>query len=182
MVQASEMFKIITFLGIAYPNYAAFSDVTQAKNTAKVWADMLGDIDFKLLEAAVKRYASINKWPPSIAEIRENALNIISPQQGLTAADAWGEVMSAIRNFGIYREVEALESMPPKTRKVVKYIGWKEICQCEQADVMRGQFRMMYEQTQNKDKQEALLPEKLKLQIRDIGRLQLSEGKNNEST
>lgn len=168
MVQASEILKIITFLGAAYPRFAAFADVNQAKNTAKVWADMLGDIDINLLFAAVKKYCATNKWPPTIAEIRESVLQIAKPDTETTAADAWGEVMSAVKTYGIYREEEALASLSPKTRKIVEYISWREICISENIDVIRGQFRMMYEQVSSRENQEALLPQGLKNKIEQL--------------
>lgn len=164
MTTPVEMFKIITFIGISYPNYSAFADKVSAKNTAKVWSDMLGDIDLTLVEMAVKKYTATNKWPPSIAEIRESALKIVQPEQEYTAAEAWGEVVKAVGAYGFNRADEALASLSPTTRKVAECVGFRTICMAEEDEVgvVRGQFLKMYSQIAERQKQDALLPVGLK--------------------
>jgi hypothetical protein len=52
----------------------------------------------------------------------------------------------------------------------VKYIGWREICLSEEPGVVRGQFLKMYEQLQERERKEALLPESLKNEIGQLAR------------
>lgn len=167
MITPAEILKIITFIGISYPNYPVFADKESAKNTARVWADMLGDIGLELLEMAVKKHTATNKWPPTIAEIRESALKIVQPEQEHTAAEAWGEVIKAIGKYGLNRYKEALDSMKPATRKVTECVGFRTICMVEEDEigVVRGQFLKMYSQIADRQKQDALLPEGLKDKI-----------------
>jgi len=158
-----EVIQILGVLGAAYPNMAV------SEKTVDIWAELLKDIPFEVAKVVVKKHILENTYPPSIADIRRNVFEIMTPKtEQLTAAEAWGEVMSAIRNYGYYREAEALASMSEKTKKVVQYIGWKDICLSEQLDVIRGQFRMMYEQLQERERKEALLPPDLKNEIQQI--------------
>ena len=85
------------------------------------------------------------------------------------ATTAWGEVVEAIRRFGHYRASEAIKSLSPRAAKVVKAIGYREICMCEEPGVVRGQFLKMYEMYAERERKEALLPTRLREQIQAIG-------------
>jgi hypothetical protein len=182
MMKACDMLVLINFIGVAYPTFPAFADKEQAKATAKVWATMLGDIDLNILTVAVQKHTATNKWPPSIAEIRESALSVVQPET-TTAAEAWGEVMKAMQNYGTYGVEEAKESMSPLTRKTVEAIGFRTICLAEEKEmgVVRGQFLKMYELMANREKQDALIPDRMKQQIKEIaeskGMKQIGGGK-----
>jgi len=80
----------------------------------------------------------------------------------MMAEDAWAEVLRAIRNFGSYRETEALESLNPLTRKAVNAIRYKDLCLSENIDVIRGQFRMAYETLEKRETMDAKTPQALK--------------------
>ena len=64
-------------------------------------------------------------------------------------------------------EAEALESMDELTRQTVNRIGWQNICQSEldEQTAIRANFRMMYEQSQGKERENAQLPAELKQRI-----------------
>jgi hypothetical protein len=100
--------------------------------------------------------------------LRKLATEIKNPSLQVTAADAWGEVTKAIRYFGWYRSEEALASMSEGARKIAQYIGWQNICEAENLDVLRGQFFKMYGQVETREKTEALLPEGLKKDIKAL--------------
>ncbi|ADQ06489.1 conserved hypothetical protein [Caldicellulosiruptor hydrothermalis 108] len=149
----AECIKFLAIVNMAYPNWQV------NELTVGLWAEMLEDIDFKIAQIALKKHIAENPYPPTIADIRKAVAEITTPKENkLTAAEAWGEVMAAVRQFGYYREAEALASMSERTRRVVKYIGWQNICTCEEIDVLRGQFRAMYEQLEEREKKEAILP------------------------
>jgi hypothetical protein len=167
-MEVNEALTLIEILAATYPNQRQFTDPMQAAKTAKVWASLLEDIPVKLALAAVKKHCMISKFPPTIAEIRERATEIVNPETEISAAEAWGRVTKAISNFGSYREVEALESLPNIVRKVVTTIGWKDICLSEEPDTIRAQFRMAFEKISKSDKETKSLPEAFKKQIESI--------------
>ena len=154
----AEIAKILAVLAAAYPKF----EVDDLK--VQVWYEMLGDLDYATANMAVKKLILENTFPPSIAEVRKAAAEIMNPDV-MTAAEAWGEVERAVRTYGSYQETEALASLPPRVAKVVRLIGWREICLNEEPGVVRGQFLKMYQQVQERDRREMLLPADLRQEI-----------------
>lgn len=111
----------------------------------KVWYSLLQDLDYTIAQAAIQKYMLINEFPPTIADIRKNAVSVQAGDKK-TWSEGWEEVMKAIENFGSYREEEALESMSEITRKAVKKLGFRNICLSENITADRANFRTIYEQ------------------------------------
>jgi len=158
----SEMMKLLTVLTEVYPKF----EVNDIK--AQVFYELLGDLDYSILQTAIKKHMLTNDYPPTIAELRKQALEIMNPSIQMTAAEAWGEVQKAIRYYGWYREEEALASMSEGARKITQYIGWQNICEAENIDVLRGQFFKMYGQVEAREKTEALLPESIRNNVKAL--------------
>ncbi|MDI6617872.1 MAG: replicative helicase loader/inhibitor [Clostridiales bacterium] len=157
-----EIVKLLAILNTAFPNMQ-ISDAT-----VSLWYELLGDIDFIIAQAAIKKLLLESPYPPAIADVRKQITEIMAPKNGLEPAQAWGEVISAVQHFGFYREEEAIKSLNPTVAKVVKYMSWREICLSEEPGVVRGQFLKMYEQVRKREQQDALLPENLKSIIAKI--------------
>jgi hypothetical protein len=126
---------------------------------ADVYFDMLNDLPADAVMAAVKKVLAENIFPtlPTVGAIRQAAAQITQPYLP-SHAEAWGLVIQAISRYGYYRELEGISSLPPDVRRVVMWIGWKELCTNEHPDVIRGQFRMMYEQNETKIQESNVLP------------------------
>ena len=167
-----EVAKLLAVLAASYPKF----EVDDLK--VHVWHEMLGDLDYSIASMAIKKLIMQNTFPPAIAEVRKAALEIMRPE--VTGSEAWGEVIRAMRNYGYYREEEALASMSPTTARVVRYMGWREICLSEEPPgVLRGQFLKMYEQVAGLEQQQRLLPSDLQDEIKQLATkkgLQLLEG------
>ncbi len=174
-----ETAKLLAVLAAAFPRF----EVDDLK--VQVWHEMIGDLDYGIASLAIKKLILESTFPPSIAEVRKAAVEIQTPEQ-TTGAQAWGEVIKAIRNFGHYREEEALASMSPRTAYVVKCMGWREICMAEESGVIRGQFLKMYQQVAEREQKQKLLPENLQSQIRKIasvtGSIRKREARLNTAT
>lgn len=157
----NEMSRLLAVIAAAFPRF----QVDDSGITLNVWHEMLGDLDYQVAQLAVKKLIMQSTFPPSIAEVRKAATDMLNP--GLTTgAQAWGEVTRAIRDYGYYREAEAIASMSPTTARVVKYMGWRDICMSEEpTGVLRGHFMRMYDQVADREAQERLLPAGLQEQI-----------------
>lgn len=131
-----EFLKIAEAIKTAYPK----ENLIPNKAAMQLWFAMLKDLDYKAVQVAVKAYIATKRFPPTIADIR-----LMAQPPKTDWSDAWGEIERAIRQFGWARPKEALESMSPKTREIVKRFGWQEICTSENTGVLRGQFRAAYE-------------------------------------
>lgn len=163
-MKESEVGELLTVIAAAYPKFPSIN-----RTMLKTWYEMFKDVDYKVAQVAIKKIILENTFPPSIAELRQAIVDITTPvNEKLNAGEAWGEVTKALRNFGYARENEALSSMSPKTRKVAEFIGWQNICMSENLDVLRGQFRMMYETLETREKQDKLLPAEMKQMIKGL--------------
>lgn len=162
-MKKTETVQLLAVVNAAFPNM----QVTEA--TVKLWHELLGDLDFNLAIAATKKLILESPYPPTIADIRKRAAEIMTPQEEMIdAAGAWGEVVRAVRKYGYYCEAEALESMSPQVAKVVRYIGWREICLSEEPGVVRGQFLKMYHQVTEREQKMRLLPQSLRDEIQKL--------------
>ena len=152
--------EIGALLALATANFPSMQE-KDMRPTANLWSEMLSDIPFDIAKAALIKVLATARFWPTVAEIREAAAEIINPQLP-SPIEAWGEVVQAIKIYGLYRQEEGLNSLSPITKRVVQNIGWREICLCEQPDIIRGQFRMAYEQYAKREKEEAVLPAEVK--------------------
>ena len=140
----------------------------------QLWFSQLQDIPYDVAEVTLNKWVATNKWSPSIADIREQAIEV-SYGAGKDWGEAWQDVLRAIRYYGSYQELEALENLDETTRKVVKRLGFRNLCFSEDISVDRANFRMIYEQQAQRDKQDAQLPPRLKALINNMPNL-IEEG------
>lgn len=148
----------------------------------ELWYRELCDIPFDVAEAAMRKWVSTNKWPPTIAEIREQAAEI---QYGKMPdwGDGWQQVQRALRKYGYYRQKEAMESLDPFVRDIVRRIGFTNLCLSTNESADRANFRMLYEELARREqtRQQMALPlqktiNRLQLQFSDEGRFLGIEG------
>lgn len=151
----AEVAKLLAVLAVAYPGF----EVDEAKH--RLWCEMLADLDYELASEAVRRHIAASRWAPTIAEIREEASRVACPD-ALTAGEAWGRLMEAVREYGYYREREAMLSLPVPVRYVAQQIGWRHINLSTETDTLRAHFMRMFEQVQARERREALLPPALR--------------------
>ena len=162
-----ETVKMFALFKAAYPRFYISITKEEANMQISIWAELLADVPYQIVEIAAKKLLLESVYPPTIADIRKQITEVTTTQ--IDATTAWGEVMNAIRQFGYYRPNEAMSSLSPTTAKVVKCIGWNEINTSEEMGVIRGQFLKMYETANKRDIQEKNLPQELKNIIRSIG-------------
>ena len=172
-----KFFNIIKGIKSVYPNFGV-----KSQEQAEFWYTMLSDLSYEELSIAVQKHISLNKWPPTVADIREQSMT--TKEELLTGSDAWGEVQRVIRRYGSYREKEALESLDPVVRKTVEGIGFKHLCLSESMMVDRAHFLKLYENNLERKKNDSMLSLELKqkvsqerLQARDNLVKELLEGK-----
>ena len=123
----------------------------------QIWYALLGDLDYRVLNAAIQKYMLTNKFPPTIADLREIAATI---ENGETPdwGEAWESVLRAIRRYGSYGEAEAIASLDEITRSVVRRLGFRNLCMSENINQDRANFRMIYEQVSERAKTQNAIP------------------------
>ncbi len=132
-------------------------------NSVRIWYELLKDMPYEIANVSIQKHMATNKFPPTVAEIRSGAAEMTSKPRDWS--DGWESFRKAVGRFGYYRREEAFASMDEVTRKVVKRLGWKELCMSENIMQDRANFRMVYEQEQNRATERAMLPEGLRKQM-----------------
>lgn len=125
----------------------------EAKN---LWYQELKDLDAGTATAVLRKWVATEKWPPSIAEIRAMALDMVNGPAS-DWGDGWQEVKEAISRYGWCREKEALASLSPAARSAAQRIGWKDICDSENPEALRAQFRQVYQVAAERERQDQLI-------------------------
>ena len=143
------------------PNFLPDAEAIQ------IWYELLKDLDYATANIAIQKHMVSSKYPPTIADIREQATEVSYGQAPLWS-DGWEQVLRAMRLYGSYRLQEALDSMDDLTRKAVERLGFKELCMSENIAVDRANFRMVFEQLANREYETKKLPLSLQNSIEDI--------------
>lgn len=132
-----------------------------------LWFRQLEDLDYNVAESAVNAWVSANRYKPTIADIRQQASEIMAgiiPDWG----EGWEQVMKAIRRYGLYNPEAAYEMMDEVTRSACRRVGFKEICTNENITASRAAFRDIYIEEAARAKKRNLISPDLRNQISTI--------------
>ena len=163
-MKKSEMVQIITLLAGNYESIANKSQV-QREMMLNTWQECLGDLDYKLVLQAVKKTIISSPYPPTIHEIRKNAIEIYKPTTQKTAIEAWDEALRMISN-GLYMTDEQFNQYSPEVKNFFGSVN--QVRQLAMVDmdtintVTKGQFLKQYDVLIEREKQENLLPQPMK--------------------
>jgi hypothetical protein len=167
----SEVVKIFALFQTEYDRFEYDED------KVRLWGTMLQDVPYRVAEIAAMTLISQSPFPPKLADITKKISEVMAPESTkLTGAEAWGQVMKLVSNYGFYpydppEKLEGLlQRLSPPARKVVDQIGYKNICYSPEQElgVIRGQFLKMYEQVQTRDNQDNLIPAGLQKEIKKL--------------
>ena len=156
--------KQFTLFVSALRTYYPKENILPNNQALKLWYLQLQDIPYKVAEATLNKWVAVNKWSPSIADIREEATKITLGER-MSWSEAWETVLKAISRYGTYRADEGLESLEPLTRKVIKRLGFTNLCTTDNIGVERANFRLIYEQELQRQTQDAQMPPNVKALI-----------------
>ena len=151
--------KEFGILAAAIRTYYPKEQILPNQQAMELWFRELQDIPFQVAEATLRQWVATNKWSPTIADFREGAATI---QHGTIKdwGEAWEEVLTAVRKYGLYNQGKALDSLEPLTRTAAERTGFRNICLSENIAMERANFRMIYESLQMREKtnQQIALP------------------------
>lgn len=132
----AEAIEIVTLLASAFPD-AKWNDAT-----CRAYEKFIEDLDFGLAQDAVRRLVSTGKFRPSIAEFRAAAADSALGEKR-SGADAWGDVVKAIRYVGSYG---APKFEDPFTARAVEALGWRNLCLGDSSEASdRARFCEVYD-------------------------------------
>lgn len=132
-----------------------------------MWYALMGDLSYEVCNVAIQKYMLTNKFPPTVAEIRELAAGVVNGDP-LTWGESWERALNAVRRFGSYSKMEALDSLDPLTRKCVESIGYMQLCMSENIMVERAHFQKIFDVFSKREQQDKQIPLQLKQAISQL--------------
>lgn len=159
----AETTQIITLLA---GNYSSISEKTKEQKLLMIntWQECLGDLEYRIVLEAVKKTMITSPYPPTIYDIRKNAIEMINPSTQITAIEAWNEAYKMIC-CGNYMTEEQFNMARLEVRKFFGNVRQvKELAQTDTRTVntvTKGQFLKQYEIIVEREKQNKLLPQKM---------------------
>ena len=156
------------------------------------WQEMLEDIPFEVAKAAVKATVATSQFPPSIKDIRDYSTRM-NGKRRMTAEEAWGIASEMMRTYSarlvpiegfIHEEeptakfgepvkvrksgleYEAKRYCPPDVWELMEHMGYADMCESENPDVIRGQFMRAWDSHEREEYEKrvigGILPQFLK--------------------
>lgn len=132
-----------------------------------MWFALMGDLSYEVCNVAIQKYMLTNKFPPTVAEIRELASGVVNGDL-LTWGESWERALNAVRRYGSYNQLEALNSLDPLTRKCVDSIGYMQLCMSENIMVERAHFQKIFEVMAKREQTDRQMPLQLQNAIKQI--------------
>lgn len=156
----TETVQVITLLAGNYDSIAK-KDNMQKQLMINTWQECLGDLDYKLVLQAVKKSIIDSPYPPTIHDIRKNAIEMLNPTQTRTAIEAWNEAYKMIC-CGNYMTAEQFEMASPEVKKFFGNV--RQVSELAKTDldvvntVTKGQFLKQYEILVQREQERKMLP------------------------
>lgn len=164
-----ETTQIITLLAGNYDNISQ-KDKLQKQLMINTWQECLGDLDYKIVLQAVKKTIIESPYPPTIHDIRKNAIELVNPSTKRTAIEAWDEAYKMICN-GAYMTQEQFNE---HSAEVKKFFGSPAQVKAYATnvdfnmDVVRSNFLKQYELIVDRENKQKLLPQKMQDMINQL--------------
>lgn len=164
-----ETTQVITLLAGNYDSIAK-KDKMQKQLMINTWQECLGDLDYNLVLQAVKKTIIESLYPPTIHDIRKNAMELVNPSTKRTAIEAWNEAYKMICN-GAYMTQEQFDT---HSTEVKKFFGSPSQVRAYATnvdfnmDVVRSNFLKQYELIVERENKQKLLPPKMQDMIEQL--------------
>lgn len=164
--------NIIIILGIlktAYPSFYKEMSTEEAEKTIELWRDMFKNENFEIVIIAVKNLINTFKYPPTIADVKEQIYKLQNADVDDTM-ELFNLLKKAIGN-GIYGSVQEFEKLPPIVKKFVgspsQLRNWATDIEFND-EVLRGQFYKQIENLKKREKEDKMMLPEIKEKISQL--------------
>lgn len=172
-----ETTQIITLLA---GNYNVIADKTKEQKLMMLntWYECLKDLEYQIVLKAVKKTIIDSPYPPTIHDVRKNAIKILNPVKTKEPIEAWQEAYKMICS-GTYMTQEQFDL---HTEEVKRFFGSVENLRsysCNEdfnIDVIRSNFLKQYERIEKNIQEIKLMPTELKQLMQKTRLLTEQEG------
>ena len=170
--EALQVFKI---LKVSYPNFYKNLRPDEVEEIIDIWAAMFLDEGFHVVVQAVKSCVSVNKFPPSIAEIIEK-VNLIKGKNkdDDSGLSAWNQIAKAISDAN-YNAKKYFDDFDDKVKLLVgspQQLRQWALMDTNSLEVAKSHFLKSYKTIRQKELDFDKLPnsaKKLSEELKDDG-------------
>lgn len=164
-----EIVVILGTLKTAYPKFYSEMSKQEMFNTIDLWTEMFAHEKTELVVAAVKNLINTFKWPPTIADVKEEMYKLIEHEKE-TPIELWNMIKKAIRNSG-YNSYEEFQKLPEVAQKFVgspnQLREWALSVDYNDG-VVKGQFFKQIEIIQKREKDNKLMLPQVKEIVQNL--------------
>lgn len=156
--------------------------------TFNLWYTALQDISYPALNRAATSYIMSNKFPPTVADIRQIAYDLDAPADGI-AAEEWSILMKALGHSGSPEAIDYWDKLPEITRKIVgsfrEFQEWGNTPTVDLMSVQRPMFIKRFEEMSRVERLRgavptALTPPSRQLTAETVAKLEEHSGQSEE--
>lgn len=171
-----ETKTILAMMSTVYPLHL-MAAVTEM--TVNVWAQMLGDLEYKPVQAATAAWIATEHYPPTIADIRERvteaALPPVSPPE-----TAWKLINAAVTRYGRNWPDKARVMIGEDIWRTVARFGWSHFCDMDMTHeaTQFAQFREAYNAGIKRERVAAQIPASVRKALGSIGAARIGAGED----
>ena len=167
----------MSIIQTSYKSHFRDFDDENFKLQINMWQKIFENVSFEEAYTAFMAWISTETFPPMPANLNELIKKAKNPNVFLSAEKAWEIVDRAVRKFGWANSERAFETFPPNVVRAVKSIGgWQKICQTplgQEWDFLKKNFRAAYDEWQEEDQEQALLPTNVLTRLQTMSQKQL---------
>lgn len=165
----NDVVKIFIVIRTAYPNFYKDMKKEDLEATIDLWAEMFAHENTQLVVAATKNLINSFKWPPTIADIKEEMYKLTEVETE-TPIEIWNKIKSAIGRAGYYA-AEEFERLPEVAKTFVgspKQLREWALSEDYNDGVVKGQFLKQYEVLKKREKDNKLMLPQVKELTRQL--------------
>lgn len=168
-MKKSETIQVISLMAGNYESIANKSD-KQKELMVNTWQECLGDLDYNLVLGAVKKTMIESPYPPTIADIRKNVVELSNPVIYKPLED-WDECYRMISR-GSYMTQEEFDTYNPICKRFVGSLQQLKNYAMTECDVIntvvKSNFLKQYDIMKKRENEQKLLPEKMKNRMKEL--------------
>lgn len=160
-----ECFKLLGTIKIYYTREFSELNDNDLLSKCKAWHELISHIEIETALIIVKRWASINKWSPTVSDVLDEYNKITGPEI-VDEGQAWllAKKYHYRNYFGPGVKVGEKDNIdiPKEVIEAVRQITHEAIMMSENEDVLRSNFLSIYRLIKNRSNIENRLPAQLK--------------------
>jgi len=164
-----EYIKITLILDATYQKFPSFINSLKNQDVLNTQYMLLKDLDYESLSNATLTWCQTEKFPPSIAELREQCYQ--NTTNSITVDQAWGYFLKAVQDYNynneetIYKRLGVIDN---KLEQVARNFGIRNIAMSDIDNSMadRAHFIKLFNIVEVREKRTGMISDSVKEAIR----------------